>query len=293
MTRRIWRGLAVAALLGGAARAESGLAGVEPEPAATAALLRALEADLLARPFTGRTPWGKGGNFYRTRWCRGAGARDDCQIASGTGDQRDQHAVELYTLFYDQGWPRTFGLGLNALRVPAGSGLGVSVWLHEGGERVVGEGSGVTLRWYAEATGGPTASISVSHQATYRVAETTLSVTRPGTPGESLARLLASPASLRAEGEAQLAALAAEVERALAAGTIQGCTYGPYEGGGIPPTCTRRPLTPAETADARAKLAAWQAEGQKLLATQAEAAHALLADTVPLGPLQGAVSGKP
>ncbi|MEZ4475034.1 MAG: hypothetical protein R3F60_30430 [bacterium] len=276
------------AVVGSAVAAERGLAGVTPEPAEVATLLRALEAGLesLDGGFAHGTPWTQVGNFYQRRWCRGAGARDDCQIASGTADLRDQHAVELYTLFYDQDWPRTFGIGLNALRVPAGPGLGVSVWLSEGGQRIVGTGSGVTLRWYPAPTGAADVEVSVGSEASYRIGETTLRVAAAGTPLAVLRRLMVSPAALRDEGRTQLAALAAEVDRALKAGEVQRCEYGPYHGDGIPPVCTPRPLTAAEQEAERATFKAWLAARLALLEARAEDAWKLAMMTVPVGALQ-------
>ena len=255
---------------------------VQHDDARLGAQVGALEAAIAALPgptwrHLDYTPIG---NFFEAKWCRGAGARDDCQIASGSADQRDQHAVALYVLHYDL--PKVFGLGFNALRVPVTAGIGTSVDLAVGGHRIVGAGSGVTFRRYDAPTGPPAFVLSLGSSLSWTLHETTVRVAAEGGPEATLRRLLASPESLKIEGLHELDALAAEVTRTLDAGTAEACDYQPYKGDGIPPVCVRRPLKPAEVAEARAAAATHFAEGRRWLSTETAALYEALAATAPV-----------
>lgn len=259
------------------------LSAVTPENPTTGALLQALDAGIRALP---GAPWRhhdyqRGGNFYYAKWCRGAGARADCQIAGSTEHDRDQHAIELNTLHYDSDWPRVFGLGFNSLRTPAGAGIGTGVWLAIEGQRVVGEGAGVMFRRYG-AEGPPAFEFSLGTGQSWTVQQTPVQSPDFGAPRAVLARLLASPESLMAEGKTQLDAREAAVIAALDAHRILACEYGPYKGDGLPPVCAPRPLKPEEDAAEREKAKTYFAEARRWLAADGPALHAALAATAPI-----------
>ena len=71
-------------------------------------------------------------------------------------------------------------------------------------------------------------------------------------------------------------------EAVLDAQTAQKCEYGPYTGGGIPPVCTPRPLTPAEAAAERTRAQTHFAEARRWLASDGPALYAALAATAPI-----------
>lgn len=191
------------------------------------------------------------GNFYRAGWCRGTGARDDCQIASSTMDDRDQHVIELNTLFYVRNYPEVFGLVLQSLWVPKSTGWGVSYSFSESGNRVVGEGWRVTFRKYATPTGPPEATVDLGWDYSYIIFgpnRTTFEHPSDLPLREDLALYLSSPEAMRDRGLAQSQALAQKVRTAIHAHQVNTCDLGPYLGRGIPPACTPRPLTATEEA---------------------------------------------
>ena len=249
----------------------------------TGALLHALDAAIRALPGPAwrHHDYQRGGNFFYAKWCRGAGAREDCQIAGSTEHDRDQHAIELETLHYDADWPRVFGLGLNALRTPVKAGVGTGIWLALEGQRIVGEGSGVHFRRYGEAR-EPTFEFSLGTGQIWEIEQSHVRSPSFGAPRAVLARLLASPESLMAEGKAQLDAREAAVLAALDAGTVTRCEYGPYLGDGVPPVCAPRPLTPEELATERTRATTYFTEARRWLAADGPALHAALAATAPI-----------
>lgn len=263
--------------------AASGLAGVTHDGPATGPLLHALDGAIRAMPGGAwkHHDYRRGGNFFEAKWCRGTGARADCQIAGSTEHDRDQHAVALYALHYDRDWPRVFGLGFSALRTPAGPGVGTSVWLSLEGQRIVGEGAGVQFSRYGDAK-EPTFTFSLGTGQGWQIEETHVPAPPTGSPRAVLARLLASPEALMSEGKAQLDAREAAALAVLDAQTAQKCEYGPYTGGGIPPVCTPRPLTPAEAAAERTRAQTHFAEARRWLASDGPALYAALAATAPI-----------
>jgi hypothetical protein len=112
------------------------------------------------------------GNFYTSRWCRGSGARDDCQIASSTRHNRDQHVIELETFFYPSEYPQVFGLNLAALWVPEQDGWGALFYFSEGGRNFYGEGAGISFSLYETGNREPSARISAIGPLTYELLET-------------------------------------------------------------------------------------------------------------------------
>lgn len=263
--------------------AASGLAGVTHDSPATGPLLHALDGAIRAMPGGAwkHHDYRRGGNFFEAKWCRGTGAREDCQIAGSTEHDRDQHAVALYALHYDRDWPRVFGLGFTALRTPAGPGVGTSVWLSLEGQRIVGEGAGVQFSRYGDAK-EPTFTFSLGTGQTWEIEESRVQPPSFGAPRALLARLLASPEALMSEGKAQLDAREASVLAALDAGGVTRCEYGPYQGGGIPPVCAPRPLTAEEQAAERTRAQTYFAEARRWLAADGPALYAALAATAPI-----------
>ncbi|MBN2392973.1 MAG: hypothetical protein JXR84_19740 [Anaerolineae bacterium] len=223
------------------------------------------------------------GNFYSSRWCRGAGARDDCQIASGTRNNRDQHVIELETFFYPSSYPQVFGLKLAALWVPEQDGWGVHFSFSEDGGDFYGDGAAIGFSQYETDSREPAASVSVIGPLTYRLFETGVALP-PETLSarEELALYLVSPEALRDEGLAQIQALASQVDETLRTHQVTACDRSPYEGDGIEPPCTPRPLIPEEEAEELARAATYFDEQQHLLRENYQEMYAALMQAFPL-----------
>jgi len=214
------------------------------------------------------TSYQLGGNFYRSSWCRGVGARSDCQIAGSTIDNRDQQVIKLYTLFYGQTYPEVFGLGFQSLWVPKSTGWGVSYYFAEKGESVVGDGWGVNFSEYLNPTGQPKATVHLGWNYGYTIAgpnQTTFEYPSDLPMREDLALYLSAPDAMRDRGLAQMQALAQKVITAINTHQVSTCDLGPYLGNGIPPACTPRPLTANEEVDELARAKAYFAEQDQLL----------------------------
>lgn len=208
------------------------------------------------------------GNFYRSHWCRGAGARYDCQIAYSTLDNRDQHVIELSTLFYIQTYPEVFGLVFQSLWVPKSTGWGVSYYFAESGDRVVGEGWGVTFNKYVTPTGPPEATVNLGWNYSYTILGPNRTIFEYPSDlplRDDLALYLSSPEAMRDRGLIQSQALAQKVSTAIHAHEVNTCDLGPYLGNGIPPACTPRLLTPSEEAAELARAEAYFAVQEQLL----------------------------
>jgi hypothetical protein len=226
-------------------------------------------------------PYQQIGNFLEAKWCSGAGARDDCQIAASTADQRDQHVISLATLFYPAEFPRVFGMRFAARRVPPQSGWGAQCWFSEGGRTILGEGFELQFALYDSAQAAPAQSLSLSAAPQYRVGETTIALPQPASLRAEFGRYLASADSMRDRGLEQLAALAEQVERTIAAHAIETCEYGPPRGS-LPPECTLRPLTAAEERAALDEARMVFAARAKLLRERYKEMYAALKETFPL-----------
>lgn len=223
------------------------------------------------------------GNFYSSRWCRGDGARDDCQITSATQYNRDQHVIELETFFYPTSYPQVFGLKLSALWVPEQDGWGAHFHFSEGGQDFYGEGVGIGFSHYETGSREPAASVSVIGPLAYTLFETGVALPPEGlSTREELAPYLVSPEALRDEGLAQIRALATRVDEALRTHQVTACDRGPYQGKGIEPPCTPRPLTPEEEAVELARVAAYFDEQQRLLHENYREMYAALMQAFPL-----------
>lgn len=231
------------------------------------------------------TSYQLGGNFYTSHWCRGAGARSDCQIADSTIDNRDQRVIRLYTLFYSQSYPEVFGLGFQSLQVPKSTGWGASYYFAENGDGVVGDGWGVTFREYMTPTGQPKSTVNLGWNYSYTIFgpnRTTFEHPSDLPMREDLALYLASPDAMRDRGLMQSQALAQKVITAINAHQVSTCDLGPYLGNGIPPECTPRPLTASEESTELAKAKAYFAEQDQLLRDQYQEMYAAWMAAFPL-----------
>ena len=227
------------------------------------------------------TPYQSIGNFYETRWCRGAGSRADCQVTDEVIRGRDVHALSLSTLAYPQSPTNAFGLIFNTTWLPLAEGWGVSLFFSEEGRGIIGEGAHLNFYQYTTPTGDPTNRLFLGDTFSYTLHETTIRQATGLTPREAFAQYLASPESLRDVGLTHLNALADKVYTALDDHTIQICEYGEYEGDGIPPECMLRPLTSAEETQARNDAQAHFAQQTQLLTDQYQLLHATLLQSFP------------
>jgi hypothetical protein len=191
------------------------------------------------------------GNFYEAGWCTGKGARADCQIAGSSIDNRDQHVIQLNTLFYPQNNSRVFGLGLQSLWVPKSTGWGASFAFSEKGEGISGDGWGVVFRQYLTSSQPVDATVDLGWTYGYIIHgpnQTSIDLTSELSLRQDLAQYLKGPEAMRDLGLKNIKALAADVEGQLQAHKIMGCDLGPYQNDGIPPACNPRPMTAAEEA---------------------------------------------
>jgi hypothetical protein len=223
------------------------------------------------------------GNSIQARWCRGADARSDCQLASGNENRRDQQALQLETFFYADEYPQVFGLHFSGLWVPEREGWGVSFYLSEGGKSIMGEGTGLIFRQYRAGEEQPVAEVSTLGGLSYRLFQTELVVTDPSaaSPRAELAQALASPEALRDQALALYRALQEKVATALRNGEVVACDYDETQNNGIPPQCTPRPLTAAEQAAELERARTYFSTQQNLLAANYQEMYATLLKAFP------------
>ncbi len=220
------------------------------------------------------------GNFYQARWCSGAGARRDCVLAESSADNRDQHTVELDTLFYDL--PQVFGLDLIAHWVPPAQGWGANFYFSEDGKGILGEGFGVDFFFYDAPTGAPQAKLHLGSDYSYSIYETRVDYF-PGLPlREDLARYITSPEAMRERGLAEMDAALNKVEGKIASHQATRCEYGPYKGDGIPPKCTPHLLTTAEEQASITKAQTYWASQKQLLSDNYVELYTTLLKAFPL-----------
>ena len=209
------------------------------------------------------------GNFYKSRWCKGTGARKDCQFTKATSNNRDQHVFELYTLFYPQSYPEVFGLGFHTHKVPESTGWGVHFSFDENGSSVVGSGWKGIFNEYLSPTGSPKATVYLGSVYSYTIfgddPPIQFRIFSDLPLKEDLAIYLSGSENMRDRALSQNQALKKEVITAINAHQINTCDMGPYLGDGIPPQCTQRALTPKEEMEERVKADAYFAEQEKLL----------------------------
>ena len=208
------------------------------------------------------------GNFYTSNWCQGEGTGADCPLAGSTLDKRDQHLIQLFTLFYDQTYPQVFGLGFQTLSVPKTTGWGALYSFAENGGSVLGEGWGVGFHEYTTSAGPADATVDLGWKYRYTIDgpnRTTFDQTSDLSMREDLAKYLSSAQSMRERGMAQIQALSKKVAEAINTHQVKGCDQGPNQGNGIPPACTVRPLTADEETTELDKAKAYFADQEQLL----------------------------
>jgi hypothetical protein len=212
-------------------------------------------------------PYYIGGNFYKSRWCKGAGVRSDCQFTEATSDNRDQDIFRLYTMFYPQNYPEVFGLGFHYQSIPVSTGWGVNFSYDEKGGSIVGSGWQVQFYKYSEPTGSPEISIYLGSVYGYTIygSPTSFRIETDLPLQEDLAFYLSGSEQMRDRALAQNQSLKTEVISAIKAHQINTCDLGPYLDDGLPPLCTQRLLTPEEEMEELAKAEVYFAEREEIL----------------------------
>lgn len=222
------------------------------------------------------------GNSYETRWCRGAGADQECDTSGSSADARDQHAISLGTLFYPQSYPEVFGLEVRALQVPQSTGWGASFYFTENGQTIIGDGWQVTFSQYGASTGQPAATLYLGDGYSYKIDETSIDLASELSLRDDLSKYLTGPEPMRDRGLARIGALTAKVNAQLDGHLIITCDRGPYQGNGIPPACTPRPLNPLEEQAERAKADAYFSTQEQLLRDHYQEMYAAWMQSFPL-----------
>ncbi len=213
---------------------------------------------------TWRTSYHLSANYYQLRWCRGEGASPDCQTLDPTSDRRDQHIIELFTKFY-QDFPEVIGLGIRAHWVPETTGWKAWFGFFGAGGSEGGEGWGVKFSEYSTSTGRPEVIVELGDEYSYKIIETYIKFSTDLPTREDLALHLAGPEAMRDRGQAQIRILSQLVETEISTHQVMACDWDPYQGGGIPPMCTPRPMDPAEEATELARAEAYFADQDQLL----------------------------
>ena len=204
------------------------------------------------------------GNFYEKRWCTGNGSAPDCQISEGNQYSPDQHAIEFYTLHYDD--QQTYlGEGLNAISVQVEKGWGASFSFGENGGTIAGDGFGLGFNYFDfNESGQPIYNVHFGDSNSYSVYENSVGYASSLPMRDDLQGYLASPESMRDKALAQMDALDQNVQEYLNSSSAWRCEYGPYLGHGIPPVCNKRALNGSERAE-QAKAAQEYFSGQEKL----------------------------
>jgi hypothetical protein len=174
-------------------------------------------------------------------------------MASSTEDARDQHILSLYTLTYPQDLSTAFGLGMEALWVPTTTGWGALFSFSENGEGIIGNYWGVRFKKYTTSTGQSEAMTFLSSYDQYQILETRVGYSFGLPLREDLAPYLKSAEAMRARRLEQIQALTQIVKTTIETHQATTCDLGSYQGNGIPPNCSPRPLTPVEETDELAK----------------------------------------
>ncbi len=258
------------------------------EDAAAGARYRAVHADLAAAHASWRhLPLRPIGNFLTERWCSPVVPERDCLVGrAADGTERGRAWAELSALHYPADLPQAFGMSLHTGAIPEEGAWGARLSLVQDGRRILGGGLQITLLHLSDGADGAVEELHLGSSLSWDVADSHLSVDDPGGTDDDallalLKRMADSPDALAKIGTAQLDALQAEVLRALAAGEVQRCEYGPYEGRGIPPECTLVPLSDEQRAEEEARVTDTLGHQRTLLQQRAAAAHAALVAVVP------------
>ncbi len=227
-------------------------------------------------------PLRKIGNFIEEDWCHGEGAQRGCE--GSFRDHPDIDWAKVATLHYASDWPEVFGVQIDAGRRGSGQGWDVALYVSSNGKSIVGDGAHVDFRRADDW-------VHVGSSYAYDIAESHFSVQVDEDPWRLLERLRSSPEVLRDEGvtrwrelEAQVVAGLRQPVRAegLDADQVRECEYGPYEGDGIPPTCTQVPLSAEREAEELRLVKAKVARVVELLETEYVAMHAVLVELAPV-----------
>ncbi len=263
----------------------------------TGAQHAALRAHILTRAQGWRhVPLDRAGNLLSERWCSPEVPERACAQGTAGRDPAPGMAwATLGTLTYPKRFPEVFGLTTSSGTIPAVEGWGVSLGLRLRGATI--SGSGLDIRFLRVDGGQLGAHLDLGTRLSLRVADADLWVDAPEpadapSPEEAaaraaeaeLARLQASPESLRDTAFARLDALQARVDRALDAGEPLRLKEGPYKGGGVPPERLLLPLD-AEGAKAARDQAHAELEARRALVREhAPALHAALVAVLPALP---------
>jgi len=205
------------------------------------------------------------GNFYRSNWCHGTGATSDCRIASSTVDNRDLHVLSLYTLIYPQEYSAAFGLGLDALWVPAETGWGAHFSFSENGGGIVGDHWGVRFDKYTPLPDQIESTAVLWSQDQYQIQETLVAYSFDLPLRDDLALYLKSAEAMRNRRLEQIQALAQKVKTTIETHQASICDKGPYLNNGIPPVCTPRSLTPKEETEELLKAEKFFSDEEQIL----------------------------
>ena len=235
------------------------------------------------------------GNFVGERWCRGGG---DPACDGGAILRSDERGVSwrgLESLTYTTPERELFGTLLSYGHMPAEGPLGLRVWLTDTSkwpdQRIMGDSFTLTFVRLGSERGVEELHTGHATGMSRQVGgwpQHTVSVAAPASWRDTLRALAGSPESLAKFVLAQEEQLLAEGLAELADGRRLGYDEGPYEGRGIPPEQTPRPLTAAERATITAELQAEHARRRAFVTTNAAAMHAMLVEQVPVAILLGA-----
>ncbi len=230
-------------------------------------------------------PYTQYGNSFEAYWCSGRGARPDCQIAGYNSQYSDQRAVNLWTLFYPQEFPRVFSVGISALNNPPGEGWSAVFFYFENGKTILGDGLHFEFYHYPAADRPPDGHVFLDLPYTYsiHILREPLILLGPELPlSQELPRFTTSPEALRDHGLEILDQAAQQAEYAILSHTRTTCDYGASPGHGLPPPCTPRSLSTQEERETIANLQADFAAQQQALREDYQEMYTALMQVLPL-----------
>ncbi|MBT3224191.1 MAG: hypothetical protein HN348_34420 [Proteobacteria bacterium] len=198
-------------------------------------------ADSTAAEGWSHYPLRKIGNFIQEDWCSGPGAERGCSSGTFRDSRRGVSWYGVHTLHYSQHFPLVFGLGVYAGHRPAVGELGLDFSFSQNGKSIVGDGLHLS---FVELDSDTT--VHLGSQYSYELEQITATFAAPDGPTAELSLFIASAESFRDTATARYNKLLRKVEAKFAAGKVEKCVYGEYEGDGVPPPCIRTPLDKAE-----------------------------------------------
>lgn len=181
-------------------------------------------------------------------WCRGTGARSDCQIAESTQRNPDQYVINVEVLLRKDGV--AYGLCWRALAVPEGDGWSAQVSYCDGDP--TGDGfvsNSVRPDWFGVTFRRKDELLALGSELEWRApfhgddAMGQFALGPVGAARRDLAAWGRSPTVLRDDAVARLKLLLQKVEAEARSPKIQKTTFGPYKGHGIPPQKIPAPYT--------------------------------------------------